>query len=185
MWYPNHDADAPYDEGFGFAFLGRRNQIDIRYGDQSEEVLQILRETRFSGAAIARYLRMKFGLKGIREVTEDYTTGVPDADSGGNRGRRLYGMAWTPTDEPWENEEDALAYTDSAVARYRAWMRGDAFGWVLKGPSGAEIESCWGYYDFSQERQYTLEQAQDIAAEDSKARVEAAGLVGAGFIGIV
>jgi hypothetical protein len=76
-------------------------------------------------------------------------------------------------------------YTDGAVAEYRAWAEGDVFGWVLTSPNGAKVDSCWGYYGFSRERERTLSEAREAAQAHAREAIEQTNTAGAGFIGNV
>lgn len=180
-WIHDPHAEQPYMESNGFSFNGRNLRVvDVEQGEHAGEVLEILRHYQVhSSAAIARYLQIKYGLKGIREVSQDYYTSAPSLSV--NAGD-VYGIAWAPDDVP---DDQADAYTDAAMAEYRAWAEGDTFGWVLTDPSGKQIEVVWGYYGFDREREYTLSEARQTAEYDAAQRIQQTSLAGAGFVGLI
>lgn len=177
-WFYYESAEQPYNEGLGFAFVGNRHQGTIKEGEHAEEVLTALGWQDYSSAVLARWLRIKYGLKGIREVSSDYRTSEPDSE----RFRAVYGLAWAPDDVP---DEHADRFTDSAIEEWRAWADGDTFGWVLNDPAGNEVSAVWGYYGFSRERDYTLTEAIETAKYDAAERIKAANLAGSGFVGLI
>lgn len=179
--------EQPYNDGLGFAFDGGRESIDQAMGDHADEVLSLIKGSEVrSAAAIARYLRLKYGFKGIREVSGDYSTGEPSSD----RGESFQGLAWAPDDATYPD-----SYTDAGIAEYRAWANGEVYGYVVLDPDGADFGSCWGFYGDDGEK-YMLERAKDeveydatqrgIASERrASERLESANLAGAGFVGII
>lgn len=190
-WYADEFAEAPYDHGFHFAYDGQRDVIDVATDDMASEALAYLQDQvagwnrasgvpyfKYSPAGIARYLRLKYGAKGVRIVWDGYHT----SDATSTERDRIRGVAWAPDDAT-----DPDKYTESAVGEYRAWAEGDCFGYTVTDPSGAEIGSCWGYYGFWEggEREYTLSVAIDEANADAAERVAQANLVGAGIVGLV
>lgn len=208
QWHYDEGADPPYNEGLGFAFNGGSHRIDVCTGEHSDEVLSIIGSNepyawdsrgrahyRYSGAGIARYLRMAYGLKGIRVVDSEYHTSAPTLD----RDEHIAGIAWAPDDVPDVHDTDyPSTYTDAGIAEYRAWAEGDCFGWVVTGPDGTELEdgAVWGYYGFSNEREYTLSEARNVAESDARERIAraewltaealwSANLVGAGIVGLI
>lgn len=190
-WHTDECPDAPYNEGLGFAFDGGRRRIDVAAGDHATEVLAILQANLpsnwlhtgqaiypYSSAGIARYLRIKYGLIGIRVVDYDYQTSTPTPDR-----ERIYGIAWAPSDALGPNGPDG--YTDVAIAEYRAWAQGDCFGYTVTDPSGNEIDSCWGFYGYHEQRDWTREQALAAVKNDADERGKKCNLVGAGIVGII
>lgn len=140
--YYDESPEQPYNDGLGFAFDGGRESIDQAMGEHADEVLSILRNNgthrgnRYSSEGIARYLRIKYGLKGIRQVTADYFTGEPSSD----RGESFQGLAWAPDDATYPDK-----YTDGSIAEYRAWATGEVYGYVVNGPDDEHVDSCWGF----------------------------------------
>lgn len=185
----DESPEQPYNEGLGFAFDGGRESIDQAMGEHADEALSLIKyhnrrnahngniydtEVR-SAAAIARYLRLKYGLKGIREVSEDYFTGEPSSD----RGESFQGLAWAPDDAG-----DPDKYTDGGIAEYRAWANGEVYGYVVLAPNGDHVGSCWGFYG-DDGAKYMLEDATGEAEYDAAQRVTASNRAGAGFVGII
>jgi hypothetical protein len=64
---------------------------------------------------------------------------------------------------------------------YQTWADGGICGFITKSPSGEVIDSVWGFYDNDE----ALEGGKTIAECDAADRLDAANLVGAGFVGIV
>lgn len=182
--------DAPYNEGFGFAFNGdRRGSIDVADGALATEILAILRDNivdwrhdgrpryRHSSAAIARYLRVAHGLHGVLMVDSDYYTSAPSAQR-----ESIAGIAWAPADVP---AGYADRYTEACVTEYRAWATGDVVGYVMTAPDGQEVDSCWGYYGYDANYDHMLECARESATAHAHALMDSANLVGAGFVGVI
>lgn len=48
-------------------------------------------------------------------------------------------------------------YIASSVNEYDQYLRGDVYGYIIKGPDGEEEQSCWGYYG----EDYTIESAKE------------------------
>jgi len=190
--------EQPYDEGFGLALVGDRRHCDLNTGEHSDEILSLIRyhsrENAYNGniydseirsaAAIARYLRVKYGLKGIREIDHDFHVSEPSSD----RGEAIHGLAWAPDDAT-----DPYKYTDNAIKEWRAWANGEVYGFIVSGPDDEHVDSCWGFYG---DEEYMLEIAHDGINTDVETRLEtaeritqerliAANHVGAGFIGII
>jgi hypothetical protein len=190
-WLPDEYAERPYNEGLGFAYDGDRDRVDVADGPYADSVLAIIREANNLGGwhrsgsreypvsttALARYLRITFGLSGIRIVNYDYQTFAPDSDHD-----RVWGIAWAPDDVPADRAGD---YVDAAIAEYRAWAEGDCFGYRVLDPAGNEIDGCWGYYGYSDQRDYTRSQALDSIERDAADRGKKCALAGAGFVGII
>lgn len=193
-------ADPPYNEGLGFAFDGGRDCIDVANGEHADEVLSLVRYHRKmnayngniydteirSSAAIARYLRLIYGFKGVRIIDSGYGTDKPSSD----RGADFAGIAWAPDDVPEKydgNDDYPSTYTDLGIAEYRAWAEGDCFGYVVTGPDGAELDdgALWGFYGFDESREYALSQARDVIDSDAVDRVKNANVVGAGIVGLI
>ena len=191
IWYYDDGADQPYDEGFvlavdGYARYGYDSRIDVKHGDAGDFVWDVLRthgkyhedswdRELCSGAALVRYLTLK-GHKGVTLVDRDYYPEEPST----NRRERVYGVAWAPDDAT-----DPAEYVKIRLQEWRAWAKGECFGWVLQDPTGQEIDSCWGYYDTDGERKYTLSVATDSAKSDAEDRITQANRVGAGIIGLI
>ncbi|WP_280421307.1 hypothetical protein [Nocardia carnea] len=103
-------------------------------------------------------------------------TGTP----GGNNSFRYYALA--------ESEE----IVDSEVSAYGQWRNGEVFGYVLTGPDGGEVESCWGFYDDAGARWYWelalrtdwLVRVQSAAVDRRELRRQARS-EGAGFVGVI
>lgn len=129
-----------------------------------------------SGAALVRYLTLK-GCKGVTLVDGSYRP----MDASSDRFARFSGVAWAPDDATYPNK-----YVGGQLAEWRAWADGDVFGWVVIGPDGEKVESIhWGYYNFSDMRAYTLEEAHAVIDDDAQERTETANLVGAGIVGLI
>lgn len=190
VWYYDECPDKPYNEGLGFAFVGGHNVIDAIEGAHAGEVLAYLNDRiagwhpngcayyKWSSAGIARYLRIAYGIKGVREVDSNYQTSAPTTDLGSH----IDGIAWAPDDVSDDRADDC---TDAMIAEYRAWAHGDCFGWTITGPDGELEDGCAGYYGFADSRDYTLSEARDAAYFDADQRIEKSNLVGSGIIGMI
>lgn len=189
-WVVDPDAEEPEDFARGMAYDGRRDyaydqKIDAVHGDHAGEILELLRECypsrcRISAAGLARYVRIKYRLQGVLEVTEDYYTCEPGHDLR----ERVYGLAWDEG-SGLQIEAECARVAESGVAEYRAWANGDCFGWQLCDPQGRIVDDCWGYYGYQRERQYTLECATEAAMADAAQRSKQANLVGSGIVGLI
>lgn len=73
----------------------------------------------------------------------------------------------------------------STMAEYEAWETGDVFGYVLRDPSGSEIDACWGYYGYQREREYVISMATALARDDAAEKKKESNSVGAGFVGLI
>jgi|JI10StandDraft_1071094.scaffolds.fasta_scaffold18126_9 hypothetical protein len=194
------DAAAPdYTDDGGLVYLGDARTISARHGDASHIVDELLtahsvhndnlydHEIR-SGAAIARYLRLRYGLTGILEVARSgdrYRTATPSAD----RYRRIEGMAWAPADATAPED-----YSRGTVATYDAWANSEVYGYIVTAPDSREVTSCWDFYADPDEPftaqaplglAHMLDEARAAVAEDSAERIAQANTVGAGIIGLI
>ena len=191
QWFWDDDAERPYDEGFGLFVDGSPRQVDIREGFNDRDgthanvwaaIAGHGRSSdwypgRTSGAALVRYLTLK-GYRGVTLVDAEYRPTAATAD----RNERIHGVAWAPSGAA----VDPLAYTTAQLTAWQAWRTGDVFGWVVLGPVGQEVESCWGYYGFdAAQRDWTFNEARDVALNDETRRVEEANRTGAGFVGLI
>lgn len=191
-WLVDESADQPYDDGFGLAKIGSNRYIEVTHGKDADEIASLIRYHRRanaydgniydgevrSAAAIARYVRLKFGVVGVLELDDRFNTSVPSAD----RGESFDGLAWTTVEAGATDPGEA---TRIGAQEWNAWAEGDVFGWVVEDPSGREVESCWGFYGFDREYDYTLSEAKDAAEYDAARRVDRANLVGAGIVGLI
>jgi hypothetical protein len=194
------DAAAPnYTDDGGLVYLGDARTTSARHGDASPIIDDLLtarsvhndnlydHEMR-SGAAIARYLKLRYGLAGILEVTRSgdrYRTATPSAD----RYRRIEGMAWAPADTTAPED-----YSRGTVATYDAWANSEVYGYIVTAPDGREVTSCWDFYADPDEPftaqaplglAHMLDEARAAVAEDSAERIAQANTVGAGIIGLI
>lgn len=190
-YHYDESAEPPYNEGLGFVFDGGRDRIET--GRDAGIVRAIIDDVNsrlswrpdgvpvypISTAALARYLRIRFGFIGIRIVGHGYYTTAPDSRDHD----RIHGIAWAPDDALGPNGPDG--YTDVAIAEYRAWANGDVFGYVVIDPSGDTIDSCWGFYGFEATRSYVHDEALSSISSDAAARGKKCALAGAGFVGII
>lgn len=59
----------------------------------------------------------------------------------------IYVEAATITEEWGKDErEQAAACLQSEVETYDQFLRGDVYGYILCGPDGDALDSCWGFY---------------------------------------
>lgn len=194
------DPQVPdYTDDGGFVYLGDTRTITAQFGDAAHDVAEMLRQhsanndalwehQRRSAAAIARYLRLVYGLTGVLQVHhcgDRYHADAPSAD----RHRGVAGLAWSPGDAI--NPED---YTRGAVATYDAWANGEVYGYIVTAPDGREIQSCWDFYEDPDESftgdgplglTYMITEARTDIYDDATARVKRANTRGAGFIGLI
>lgn len=202
-WVQMDDAEQPYQHGFGFAFDGGRDRNDVTEGPNADDILADIKRVNqptgwkangvaifgVSSAGIARYLRLKYDVVGVRVVDYDYQSSAPSTDR-----EKINGIAWAydwrqPNATNEQNQAWVTEYadqvTDSGVAEFRAWANGDTFGWRVTGPSGETVDDCWGYYGLDRERDYTRSEAVSAIGHDVAQRQEKTNLVGAGFVGII
>lgn len=196
-WFQDESNEQPFDEGFGLVRIGDRNSIDIITSttEHADTVASLIRYHRYdnacdgniydyeirSAAAIARYARLKHGLRGVVEIDENFRPYPPSAD----KDESFVGLAWAPDDVP---DENVATYVVAALKEWHAWAEGDVFGWVLTAPDGTEVEAVWNYYGFYEDngqRAYTLTEATDTAQRDAYGRVTSANLVGSGLVGLI
>jgi hypothetical protein len=190
-WIYDEFQERPYDEGFGLVMVrDNSDRIDISQGENASEVANLVSYHRLanayngniydseirSSAAIARYLRLKYGMVGIVVVDDDYHGSQPSSD----RGESFTGLAWAPSDATYPDQ-----YTRGMLAEWRAWAEGDTFGWTVEDPEGNEIDSCWGYYGLDAQREDTLGEAREAINYDVAKRTKHVATVGAGFIGLI
>jgi hypothetical protein len=190
-WLYDDSPEQPYDNGFGLAMVRRdRWRIDHSVGEHADEVASLVeyhgRGNAYNGniydheirssAAIARYLRIKHGIVGVLAVDDDYNGSQPSAD----RGETFVGLAWAPSDATDPDE-----YTRIVLSQWKAWANGDVFGWVAEDPSGEQVGSCWGYFDFDAEREYTLSEAKSAIDADVAERIDRANRAGAGVVDLI
>lgn len=184
-WIVDECPERPYNYGFGLVSDGRRDsgydaRIDIAEDDEGDaaEILELVQQcgSRISGAGLARYVRLKYKLGAVVVIDENFRAQEPSTDAG----ERIYGLAWG--DSEWDDPQEAVK---NCLAEWHAWAEGDCFGWELLDPRGKLVDSCWGYFGFDRERDYTLQTATQVALSDAEDRVEQANLVGAGFVGLV
>jgi hypothetical protein len=194
------DAAAPdYTDDGGLVYLGDARTISAQFGDASHDVAELLRrhtaandslydhEYR-SSAAIARYLRMTYGLAGVLHITRSgdrYHAETPCT----KRYRGIEGLAWTPPDATAPED-----YTRGTVATYDAWANGEVYGYIVAGPDGREISSCWDFYADPNEAftadaplglAHMVSQARADIDNDAAARIEQANTIGAGLTGLI
>ena len=48
-------------------------------------------------------------------------------------------------------KERAYVWLEGEVEAYDRYLQGEVYGYVVEGPSGDEIDSCWGYYEEPEE----------------------------------
>ena len=84
-------------------------------------------------------------------------------------------------DSTWTDPRQAAR---AVMSEWRAWAIGEVYGYVVEGPDGSHIDSCWGFIG-DESRGYMLEQARDSVESDAGERLDTANLVGAGFVGII
>lgn len=195
-WYRDETAEHPWHEGYVLRMAETREHIGVRGGDWRPDIpddveTAIRHATEYakygykpsysvSPAALVRWLRLT-GKKGVTLVDTEFHPVEPSAD----RSEPVWGIIWDTGGT--DDEETARCNVEIDLKTWRAWVEGDVFGWVLTGPDDEIVDygSVWGYYSFADERDYTLGEATELARDDAAERVEKAGLVGAGFIGVI
>ncbi len=194
------DAQVPdYTDDGGLVYLGDARTISAALGDAAHDVAALLRnhnatndslyEHQYrSAAAIARYLGLTLGLTGILEVTrcaDRYCTTSPSTD----RYEGTEGLAWAPRDATEPHN-----YTRATVATYSAWANSEVYGYIVTGPDGREIGSCWDFYADPDEPitsqaprglAYMVSQARDEIDHDAAERIKQANTAGAGIIALI
>jgi hypothetical protein len=70
---------------------------------------------------------------------------------------RLFAEDRDPTDS--ETEEKARRTFENELDVLSTWLNGEVVGFRLFGPSGDEIDACWGFYQWS----YALDEARRMA----------------------
>lgn len=194
------DAAVPdYTDDGGLVYLGDARTISAQLGDAAHDVAALLRrhsaandslyhhEYR-SAAAVARYLKLAYGLAGILEVTrrgDRYHAEQPVTD----RYRGIDGLAWAPADATTPQD-----YTRSTVATYDAWANSEVYGYIVTGPDDREAHSCWDFYadpdepltaDAPHGLAHMVNQARSDIDHDVATRTEQANTVGAGILGLI
>lgn len=185
-FYVDENADQPCDSGFTIYRKGSRHYTEIEEGDIDPDAAVAVDNSGdtdcyyvHSPAAIARYLRIK-GRGGVAIIDQEFDR----VDETAQRGS-VWGFAYAPDDA-----SDPDEYTRCMLQQWKAWANGDTFGWKLIDPSGAEVDSCWGYYGLNDnsensDRAYILEVATKLAEADAQDRIDIASRVGAGILGII
>lgn len=83
------------------------------------------------------------------------------------------------------NHYPSLPHPQSAaratMSDYRTWAAGEVSGYVTLSPDGAEVDSCWSFYDDDE----ALAEGKSSAEYDSAQRVDQAARAGAGIIGLI
>lgn len=59
-----------------------------------------------------------------------------------------------------ENREKARQILAGEIATYAAYVEGDVFGFVVKGPDGEIVDKCFGFYGWHENKNYALEEAR-------------------------
>lgn len=161
-WFVDDAAEQPYNEGFSIYLTLRDRNVSVDRCDIPRNVRDAIDDSSVSGAAIVRYLQL-LGRRGVTLINTEF-----QAVDASHSLERIYGVAWAPDDATIPDE-----YTRIMLAEWRAWANGDTFGWALTDSDGNEIESVWGYYGFSHEREYTLSEATATAEADADERIAA------------
>ncbi len=69
--------------------------------------------------------------------------------------------AWA--DKVGAPRESHARQLESAVKLYGAWAWGDVYGYVIEGPDGETLDSCWGYYGSDHDESGLAEAAESAA----------------------
>jgi hypothetical protein len=66
--------------------------------------------------------------------------------------------------------ERAMRVLQGEIAEYSAYLSGEVYGFIISGPDGEELDSCWGFY----ERDYCEQSAKDAAEHQAQLLVREA-----------
>lgn len=189
-----HDPDCgqPEDEPFVMYIDGREHwamdsKISIEAGAVPRLVTAAIQASYDGGwgtdlrsaKAIVRYLQ----LLGNRAVTIIDGHGYSEVEPDTNRDVRIRGVAYVSDPQVVDPERFMRAH----LKAWEAWAKSDTFGYVVSGPDGQEVDSCWGYYGYYDELDlpYVRSEAATSIEHDVMRRLEQSNLVGAGFVGLI
>lgn len=66
-------------------------------------------------------------------------------------------------------KQKAINYLKGEVKTYDDYLTGDVYGYVVEGPDGEELDSCWGYYGDYDDKDYgALLEAKSVADRHAK-----------------
>jgi|GEM_PF-2739546 len=69
---------------------------------------------------------------------------------------------------------EALRCLETEIKIYNAYLQGNTFRYVVKNPVGKILDSCYGFYETSNEdRAYMLSEAKDVIQHDREKRAKA------------
>lgn len=190
------DPYPPEFNGCGIAWDGSNSSYASSHiGDDAREILSIIQAYGYkaSPAAIARYVRLRFGYPLVWDVYRTggnglgYAVGEPSTD----RTEHCEGLVWAPVDAT-----DPEQYARGMVAEFSAWASGHVYGYVVTDPSGEKIDRCYGFYPDESETpksgelwswglNYMYQDALSQIHCDADNRVRQANLPTAGFVGLI
>ena len=151
---PDMDPLPPEYYGCGIAYAGTwyHDQYQNATGDDAGDILRLIRyhsasnqdiwdRERRSPAALARYVRLKYGYPVVLDVYRCGDRYAVSSEPSADRFEPCEGLAWAPTDASNPTE-----YARGMVAEYSAWATGEVYGYRITDPSGDTLGSCFGYY---------------------------------------
>jgi hypothetical protein len=188
--HPDYDSNNPLEEFDHEGIAVRIYEFNSwRYSDLYNDFDKIGRAGHVVDHLIDQFQNdddVERRYKKWRAISGDPHILVTGSTSIGGRDGANYAVLVDTTSDYTDPEGAARA----TMAEYSAWADGEVAGYVVRGPDGETVDSCWGFYpdndsSMSNEYSYMLEQARDYIAYDVEQRVTAANAVGAGFVGVL
>lgn len=73
---------------------------------------------------------------------------------------------------PDEIKKKGEAWIESDLETYGLYLSGDAWGFVIKGPGGEEVDSCWGFWGSDVEKSGMADHWSDDIREEAVAKAQ-------------
>jgi hypothetical protein len=95
---------------------------------------------------------------------------VPDGSNAGDRWDTAFvGWAYMTTESiktlPMTPADDVREMVVATAAAYGQYLCGDVYGYVVEGPDGETVDSCWGFYGLDDVRSEALDVAKGVESE--------------------
>lgn len=129
--------------------------------DYFESALDEMRPGRYggSGSDYLAALAKLWALNGVVAL-DSSTSGYSQGDYADVLAVAL--PSWA--DKVGAPRESHARQLEAAVALYGAWAWGDVYGYVIEGPDGGHLDSCWGYYGTDHDESGLAEAAESAAS---------------------